>query len=651
MSEHPPNPGPSKGDWLDRLEGTSFPVDARHPLFLRGADKVWIVMDGHLDVFRVPVEGEEIAGVRQYVLGLEASEAAFGFPSGEAEKFALIAAGATDTQVKEVSREGLHAFLSREDSIEIAAGWVDRWMAGLLASMTPGPPPMGVRMIEERQTVQLEPRQALSGRGVVWLEVREGELQYPAGAEISPQPVTGIVPVSERSWVSCEETTTVLAMSTREVLALHRWQPLDHLHTVALGRFAQLGEAVHRSDQARVEGRKSLDEGAMTGALASVLAVAEQGEEIIAAAAVAGPSDPLMEAVREVGRAAGIHVKEPPSDPNAEELENADRLRRVADASQFRFREIALRGEWWKEEGVAFLGFRGEDASPCAVTLSANGSYRLFDPESGRYVAVDAAVAGTLEPVGYLLYRPLPNHTLTWRDLARYVGHGISTDTRRLIFAALAAAVIGLLTPIVPGVIIGDVIPNAEVPFLYELTLALIAAAIGKAAFEMTRAITALRLEGKIDVEIQAAIWDRLLRLPTKFFRGYSAGDLNMRAIGMDMIRQVLSGVTVSAALSGVFSIVNFGLMFYYAPGLAWVAILVSALFIIATMVINLRQLGIQSLAFETEGKVAGTLLQLLNGIAKLRVPVRRRGLSRFGRMSSRNSEPTHSVAGGSRIP
>jgi ATP-binding cassette subfamily C protein len=93
-----------------------------------------------------------------------------------------------------------------------------------------------------------------------------------------------------------------------------------------------------------------------------------------------------------------------------------------------------------------------------------------------------------------------------------------------------------------------------------------------------------------------------------------------MRAMGVDGIRQVLSGVTVTAAIGGAFSLVNFAMMFYYDGHLTAVAVGLLAILLSITTYFNLRQLRVQRQAFETEGEVAGVLLQLLNGIAKLRV-------------------------------
>ena len=53
---------------------------------------------------------------------------------------------------------------------------------------------------------------------------------------------------------------------------------------------------------------------------------------------------------------------------------------------------------------------------------------------------------------------------------------------------------------------------------------------------------------------IDGALWDRLLRLPTNFFRRYSTGDLATRAAAAEDVRQMLGGSAVSAVLGAAFA-------------------------------------------------------------------------------------------------
>ena len=80
---------------------------------------------------------------------------------------------------------------------------------------------------------------------------------------------------------------------------------------------------------------------------------------------------------------------------------------------------------------------------------------------------------------------------------------------------------------------------------------------------------------------VEAGIWDRLLNLPAPFFRRYAAGDLAVRALGITAIRQVLTDVALSTVLSFVFSLVSFGLLFYYDSRLAFLACLLFVLIVL----------------------------------------------------------------------
>ena len=72
-----------------------------------------------------------------------------------------------------------------------------------------------------------------------------------------------------------------------------------------------------------------------------------------------------------------------------------------------------------------------------------------------------------------------------------------------------------------------------------------------------------LRVDGTLDWKLQAAIIDRLLRLPVSFFRQYTVGDLADRTLGIDAIRRVATGRTLRGLLAGVF-----GLFTMYLPPL-----------------------------------------------------------------------------------
>ena len=246
--------------------------------------------------------------------------------------------------------------------------------------------------------------------------------------------------------------------------------------------------------------------------------------------------------------------------------------------------------------------------------------YVLHDPASGTERRVDARVAEELAPFAETLYRPFRDGRLTARDVARFALFGCRRDLLVVGGIAVAASLLGMVPALATGMLFNSVIPGAERSQLLQLTLVLLATAVASALFGVSQAIAVLRLESRAGTALQWAVWDRLLALPLAFFRPYTSGDLAVRAMSIDAIRQLVSGATVNALLGGVLALGNLALMFWYNRRMAWWGLLVIGLVIVATLVGSYLQLRPQRQATKVQSKVAGVVLQLLSGIAKLRV-------------------------------
>jgi NHLM bacteriocin system ABC transporter ATP-binding protein len=128
------------------------------------------------------------------------------------------------------------------------------------------------------------------------------------------------------------------------------------------------------------------------------------------------------------------------------------------------------------------------------------------------------------------------------------------------------------------------------------------------------------RLGSYIDRRLQPAVWDRVMRLRTSFFRGYSVGDLTLRILGIDTIRRIVAGTTLNALIGGIFSVANLGIMLIYDASLAAFAVgytVVAAAFL---FFLGRRKMQLDRLVLERKGIVTGLLMEILGGIAKLRV-------------------------------
>ena len=118
---------------------------------------------------------------------------------------------------------------------------------------------------------------------------------------------------------------------------------------------------------------------------------------------------------------------------------------------------------------------------------------------------------------------------------------------------AMLLGILGTLAPLAMGYLFDHVIPEANRNQLLQMVMALLGAALAALLFSLFRSEVLLRLETSTESALQAAIWDRVLKLPVRFFRNYSAGDLEQRINAVNLIYQHPSGTTISGLLGGLF--------------------------------------------------------------------------------------------------
>lgn len=326
---------------------------------------------------------------------------------------------------------------------------------------------------------------------------------------------------------------------------------------------------------------------------------------------------PLLAAAGAVGRALGIEVRPPAQSEDWSELREP--VEAIARASQFRTRRVTLEDGWWRQECGPLLGSIAADSRPVAL-LPAGRGYVLLDPASGQKVPVGEAEAATLGRNAYMFYRPLPKVADKPVGLLQFGIRGYEKDAAGILAIGAAGSLLGMVVPQATAILVDSAIPDSDRGMLWQLGLALFAIAFGQSAFQMSRGILSLRVENAADSALQPAIWDRLLRLSPGFFRQYSSGDLLSRTMSASAIRQKLSGATQRTLLSGVFALLNLFLMFAYSWQLAFVGVGVSVLAVLVTGVSGVLAIRQSRQQLDLDGAINGLAVQLINGVAKLRV-------------------------------
>ncbi|MFD7559842.1 ATP-binding cassette domain-containing protein, partial [Streptomyces sp. NPDC059835] len=153
-----------------------------------------------------------------------------------------------------------------------------------------------------------------------------------------------------------------------------------------------------------------------------------------------------------------------------------------------------------------------------------------------------------------------------------------------------------------------------------QTALALIATAVVSAAFMLLQNTSILRMEGRMEATLQPAVWDRLLRLPAKFFTGRSTGELAGAAMGISAIRRVLSGIGSVSVQASAVGTVNLVLLLAYSIPLAMAAVAVLAVIAAVFLGLGLWQLRYQRRLIELGNRLNNQAFQTLRGLPKLRV-------------------------------
>nr|WP_254705943.1 NHLP bacteriocin export ABC transporter permease/ATPase subunit [Streptomyces vilmorinianum] len=429
---------------------------------------------------------------------------------------------------------------------------------------------------------------------ILWMQIAPGSVQYGAAyegyGEDAADPA-GTLLVDPAMWQG------MVDQQYRLLYALDGWiEQLERAHEDRTAAGIEAGEAARtRADQVLVNSIGRAGKGSRGRA-----------------------SDDATYAVcRLVADEARITLSEP-ADAGAVSA-RLDPVERIALASRIRTRVVRLSGRWWQEYSGPLVGHREQDASPVAL-LWRRGRYEAVDPATGERERVGKANEASFEPRAVMFYRPLPDRPLGLLPLLRFSVQGTRTELRSLLLGGLVAVGLGALVPIATGKVLGEYVPNAENGLIVQTALAIFATSVVSAAFMLLQNISILRVEGRIEATLQPAVWDRLLRLPTKFFAGRSTGELASAAMGISAIRRVLSGIGPVVVQASTVGTMNLVLLLVYSVPLAMVA--VAMLLVIAAVFLGLGlwQLRYQRQLIKLGNKLNNQAFQTLRGLPKLRV-------------------------------
>ena len=601
--------------------GAAVPCAGNLPVAIDDPEFAWFIESGTVDLFLIERRDGVEQSAPQHLLRAVAGRLLPGVaPQDDGTALLLVAKGLPGTVLRRIPAAHLAAIRNAELAEQVDAWLLD--VSAMLARDVPYRPPPDA-LLEPGAPAGAQSGTLAARRGVVWvtgLPPGAGvfmDLIDPAdGGEDTPDAETAL-PLTPASWLTLAEERRLVVASSTTLADEDRLLPALRAFNHAAFSLERLNRRLAVVDQVNVERARASsrrrDEEVGRRSLFNLYGLPDAG------GGAETDDSALHEALQAIGQHTGIHFRRPAETGPASA---ADVLARVLSASGVRGRRVRLSREdrWWVGDSGAMLAFRADDNRPVALLPGVWGNYREFDPATRRTRRVTARDAAALRAEAWLFYPPLTAVRAEPRDLLQIARKGLTTDLARILATGVLGGLVMLLPAVSIGFVADAVIPAGEVGLLYGISAALAAFGLLRALLHVLQGMGMMRLEGRVTSRMEAAFWDRLLRLPAASLKRYPAGDLAMRGLTFQHLRDALRGAVGNGLLAVVFLSPALLLIAYHDARLGAVAATVSLLSLLATAALGVRQIAPQRRRLGAVQRVAGRLSQLIGGISKLRV-------------------------------
>jgi NHLM bacteriocin system ABC transporter ATP-binding protein len=598
-------------------------VGVENPLILNDTDKFWMLLSGEVNVFYTKVdENGEYLNSLKHLYTAQKGEIIFSLLTQENTDNTRLIISSNEATLLAIDKTNLlemdHFFLKN---------MINKWIAKTSAIVNTSNSPRVYKGLDDFQITTLGKNTvAFPSNGINWIQLLKGGIDvFSESTHISHEKYPDfLAPVSNKLWIkSVTDDTEVRVLSTREVLQddIYFLLSLNKLEGYFYFQLNKNIETQKSEESNHFQEKLINEEQVLRNTISKIKSIVAGNDEDTPAVAaqLSGKQNVLFSTCQLIGNQIGFNLDEP---KHIDSYQNSttNQLYAIAKSSKIRIRKIILRDTWWKEENGHLLAFTKKDKTPVALIQKTSTSYVLKDLSTGSESAINNEIADTLEPIGYMFLSGFDGKMSSVKKVALFAIKGVEKDAKVLMIAALVGSLIGLLVPVLSGMMYDDVIPTADRSLHLEVFTIMIMIGLVTAGLHLAQGVLQMRVESKSSINLQAGVMDHMLRLPVTFYKKYSVGDLTNRVLSINAIRQIVSSTLMTAVLSGAFTFVNLILLFYYDSKLAWVGVglgLLAATFMVS---IGLLKLKYDRQVAKYQGDIQGFLFEFLSGITKIRI-------------------------------
>lgn len=441
----------------------------------------------------------------------------------------------------------------------------------------------------------------------MWIKIEKGNLFLMGQKTLFLDKDAEIFPISYKAHFSSpSEEVELITRSTSEVVQSDlSLTALKFFHKIIFEYMVISVQKKEKLDKKRILEKQKLEKLTLEKTINDLGTILEKEEKY----SIDKHLHVLQQTFQILGHYLFIHFKFPKYLTKPEDIDHC--IKDICDNSSIRFRKVKLENNWQKKDSGHLLAFTNEN-KPVALIRKKN-RYEIIDPKKNK---IDI---NNISEYAYMFYLPMPLGIIKKTDFLRFSLKNKKREILSFVLLGFITIFLALYVPFANALLFNRVIPLYDKTLLYQISLGLFIFALGFGIFSFTSSFVILRLKMLINTQIQASIWDKVLRFPISLFHKFTTGDLIQRIFSIANIENILSTSILNSLFFSFFSLLYVIIMFIYSWPLALLGIGIVLFSIFFNLLFILKKIKIDSNILHQKGMFESFILQVLSGIDKIR--------------------------------
>ena len=264
-----------------------------------------------------------------------------------------------------------------------------------------------------------------------------------------------------------------------------------------------------------------------------------------------------------------------------------------------------------------------EEFQPSLIVDANSNGVLLIDPAEGvKQVALEELEASLgAQPRALVVSRGsnTPSKRFGFAWMLPYLSQ-YKLGLVEVFIASFLTQLFALATPLLFQQIIDRVIGQGATSALGGFAVLMAVFMILELVFSSLRTFQFMEISNRIDINVGSSIISRLLRLNSRYFEKRPVGELSSRLNELEKIRSFLTGTALTVILDALFSLLYFGVMFFYSPLLS--GIILGSIPLQVIVILGLTPLTQKLIRQKAEAysRTQSYMVEVLNGIQTVKV-------------------------------